>query len=461
MGMFHGMFYNAFPIPGDRSFEERFQAMTSSVIEQIRRNGVVGAGGAGFPTHVKLQAPAEVFLVNAAECEPLLHKDKELMKRFPDEMIRGLQMAMAEVGAKEGVIGIKGKYQDVIDILEPKLPENVRIHRLGDYYPAGDEFCLVYEVTGRVIPPGGLPKDVDAVCSNVETLINIAIDRPVIRKFLSVVADVAEPVTVGVPIGTPMRDVLTLAGGANSPEFGILEGGAMMGKLVEDPEKPVTKTTGGMIVLPDDHELLRIYRRDYRGINSIGRAACDQCSFCTEMCPRYLLGHPIEPHKAMRGLGFIQDRVPNLVGTYFCCECNLCTIWACPESLDPKNVCVQSKVEMRKEGIKWEGSPPAMEVHPVREGRQIPVKRLTARLGLSQYRNVGPLIEETVQPAYVILPLKQHVGAPAEPLVRQGERVEEGQVIAAPPDGALGAVIHASIAGTVREVTDSIIIDAG
>lgn len=434
--------------------------MASSVIDSVRRNGVVGAGGAGFPTYVKLQTPAEVFLVNAAECEPLLHKDKEILKRYPDEVIRGLQMGMAEVGAKEGVIGIKAKYEEVIELLEPRLPENIRIYRLGDYYPAGDEFCLVYEVTGRVIPPGGLPKDVDAVCSNVETLLNIAVDRPVTRKFLSVVADVAEPVTVEVPVGTPMGDVLQLAGGALSTDFAILEGGVMMGKLIEDMETPVTKTTGGMIVLPDDHPLLVRYRRNMNEVNKIGRAACDQCVFCTEMCPRYLLGHPIEPHKAMRGLGFVQDKFPHIIGTHFCCECNLCSMFACPESLDPKNVCVEFKQELRQAGEKWEGSPPASEVHPVREGRQIPVRRLITRLGLSQFRNVGPLIDETVQPAYVKLPLKQHLGAPAEPKVRPGDRVKEGDLIAEPPEGALGACIHASISGTVREVNSAVIIDA-
>jgi Na+-translocating ferredoxin:NAD+ oxidoreductase RnfC subunit len=435
--------------------------MSSSVTDSVRRNGVVGAGGAGFPTHVKLQAPVGVFLVNAAECEPLLHKDKEVLKRYPDEIIRGLRMGMGEVGAKEGVIGIKAKYEDVIELLRSRLPENIRIHELGDYYPAGDEFCLVYEVTGRVIPPGGLPKDVDAVCSNVETLLNVALDRPVTRKFLSVVADVAEPVTVEVPIGTPMKDVLPLAGGPLSADFAILEGGAMMGKLIEDLETPVTKTTGGLIVLPDDHPLLVRYRRDMNQVNLIGRAACDQCTFCTEMCPRYLLGHPIEPHKAMRGLGFVQDKFPHIIGTHFCCECNLCSMFACPESLDPKNVCVEFKGELQQEGIKWEGSPPASEVHPVREGRQIPVKRLIARLGLSQFRNVGPLIDQTVQPAYVKLPLKQHVGAPAEPKVRPGDKVKEGDLIAEPPEGALGACIHASISGTVREVNSAVIIDAG
>jgi len=434
--------------------------MSSSVLERIRRNGVVGAGGAGFPTHVKLKAPAGVFIVNAAECEPLLHKDKEVMKRYPDEVIRGLQIGMAQVGAREGVIGIKAKYEDVIEVLESRLPENTRVLRLGDYYPAGDEFCLVYEVTGRVIPPGGLPKDVDAVCSNVETLLNIALDRPVTRKFLSIVADVERPVTAEVPVGTPMGEALALAGGPRASEFALLEGGVMMGRLVEDPETPITKTTGGLIVLPDGHPLLARYRRRMKEVNLIGRAACDQCVFCTEMCPRYLLGHPIEPHKAMRGLGFVQEKFPHVIGTYFCCECNLCSLFACPESLDPKNVCVEFKQELRETGEKWEGSPPATGVHPMREGRQIPVKRLIARLSLSRFENVGPLIEETVRPEYVRLPLKQHVGAPAEPVVRPGDRVKEGELVAEPRDGALGARIHASITGTVRQVTDAITIDA-
>ncbi len=114
---------------------------------------------------------------------------------------------MEIVGAREGVIGIKEKYHDIIATLESKAPEGVRIVPLPDVYPAGDEFILVHMVTGRVIPPGGLPKDVDAVVANVETLMNIGLDQPVTHKYLTVAGAVARPVTVRAPIGISIGEV--------------------------------------------------------------------------------------------------------------------------------------------------------------------------------------------------------------------------------------------------------------
>ena len=433
--------------------------MDPTAIDRIRRNGVVGAGGAGFPSHVKFQSSAEIFIVNAAECEPLLHKDKELLKAHSDEILAGMRLAMELVGAKEGVIGIKEKYGEVIALLERRISDGIRLHLLPDIYPAGDEFVLVHLVTGRVIPPGGLPIHVGVLVNNVETLLNIALDRPVTRKYLTVAGHVAAPATVCVPVGTPMREAIELAGGARSSPWAILEGGVMMGRLVQDPDTPVTKTTGGLVVLPDDHPLLVRYRRDWNTINRIGKAACDQCTFCTELCPRYLLGHPIQPHKAMRGLGFMEDRIPQIVGTAFCCECNLCSMIACPENLDPKNVCAQFKQETRLENIHWEGE--AREPHPIIDDRRVPLSRLFTKLDLNRFENVGPLISETVEPRSVRLPVKQHVGAPGEARVKVGDRVVEGDVVAEPPSDALGVPVHASISGRVTEVGDSIVIEVG
>ena len=153
-----------------------------SALARIEEHGVVGAGGAGFPTATKLRTQVDLIIVNGAECEPLLHKDKELLKHQAEPLLRGLKTAMDLVGAHEGVIGIKNKYQDVMVELEPQLPSGVRLRALSDTYPAGDEFILVHDVTGRVIPPGGLPRDVGAAVANVETLVNIGLDRPVTEK---------------------------------------------------------------------------------------------------------------------------------------------------------------------------------------------------------------------------------------------------------------------------------------
>ncbi len=438
--------------------------MTSVSVEQVRSAGVVGAGGAGFPTHVKLAGKADTVLLNAAECEPLFHKDKEVLREFAGPVLAGLADAMRLVGAGRGVVGIKEKYGEVIEVLRPLLPGGIEICPLRDCYPAGDEFILVYDVLGRVIPPGGIPPHVDAAVINVETALNVALagERPVTEKFLSVAGAVTNPCTLRVPVGVTLRACVAAAGGATVPDPHYMVGGVMMGRLEDDHDALVDKTTGGLVVLPGDHVVIRRRRQTFPQIERIGRSACDQCSFCTELCPRYLLGHPIEPHKAMRSLMFNLVGHANVQGTSFCCECNLCSMFACPEDLDPKNVCAENKRRIAADGNRWTDPPfnpdrPGMHM----DGRKLPMRKLMLRLGLERYNNIGPLVPELLRADRVGVRLKQHAGPPCEATVAPGERVEAGQEVGRPPvvDGrpALGAPVHASIPGTVTAVRNGVV----
>ncbi|NLX14590.1 MAG: hypothetical protein GXY44_13185 [Phycisphaerales bacterium] len=434
--------------------------MPAVSVDSVASCGVVGAGGGGFPTHVKLKAKAEVILLNAAECEPLLHKDKEMLRCYPEQVIAGLDQARQLVGAEEAVIGIKYKYRDVIDLLAAKLPPRMRIAELSDSYPAGDEFVLVYDVTGRIIPPGKIPLAVGCVVINVETAYNIARAVPVTEKFLTVAGAVAEPLTLRVPVGITFSEAVSMAGGATVADPAILVGGVMMGRLASGLDEPVTKTTGGLIVLDREHQLIQRYSRTWQSIARIGASACDQCSFCTEFCPRYLLGHPIEPHKAMRSLGFNMVGEANTIGTLFCCECNLCTMMACPEDLDPKNVCTQNKRRLMGEGRKLEIDPVESRPQLHFGNRRVPIGRLIRKLGLAEFENKGPMRETNYQPRRVVLPLKQHAGAPAQAVVKAGDTVKIGDVVGRPAEGKLGATIHASIAGRISVVGEAIVIEA-
>jgi cobalamin reductase len=438
------------------NFDSPGTALSTDRVDEL---GIVGAGGGGFPAAVKLKTRVSTVIANAAECEPLLHKDKELLLHHSEPFLRGLRLVMELVGASEGIIGIKEKYHEIIDAMQRLVPAGVRVVPLPDVYPAGDEFILVHMVTGRVIPPGGLPKDVDTVVANVETLMNIGFDRPVTHKYLTVAGAVQTPVTLRVPVGITIGEVIDAAGGSTVTDFGVLLGGVMMAKPAAGLDIPVTKTTGGIIVLPATHSLIRRHNAPWIHVERIGRSACDQCRFCTEFCPRFLLGHPIEPHRAMQSLGF-QTGADAMVSTLYCCECNLCTMYACPEDLDPKNVCVQWKPMARERGLTFKGSPESITPHPMAEFRRVPMRRLIARLGLGEFNNTGPLVEHAFAPRSVKLPLKQHAGAPAVPVVKCGDRVRVGDLLAAPEAGKLGARIHASIDGVVTVGKDAITIEA-
>jgi Na+-translocating ferredoxin:NAD+ oxidoreductase RnfC subunit len=272
---------------------------------------------------------------------------------------------------------------------------------------------------------------------------------------------VADPVTTSVPVGTSFREVIALAGGAATPDPAILVGGAMMGRLTRDPDEPVTKTTGGLIVLPGDHPLVTRLERPEAARHQIGKSACDQCSYCTELCPRFLLGYAIEPHKVMRSLLFsFTDQGFWSQWGMLCCECGLCTLYACPEDLYPREACQRSKRELR--GREFPKPSPGLEgrAHPMYEFRRVPIPSLIQRLGLSDYDRPAPYRDPGAPPGRIRLPLRQGAGAPSEPVVRVGDRVREGDLVAEIPEGKLGARIHAGIPGVVRQVAPEVVIES-
>ena len=148
------------------------------IIAAVKAAGVVGAGGAGFPTHVKINASVDTILVNGAECEPLLRAHQQLMASESQAMLLGLRAVMVATGAQKAYVGLKHKYGPAIESLTKTLADmnekNVELAYLPDIYPAGDEQVLVREITGRIVPEGGIPLQVGVVVANVETLINVA-----------------------------------------------------------------------------------------------------------------------------------------------------------------------------------------------------------------------------------------------------------------------------------------------
>lgn len=433
-----------------------------NLAELVQQAGVVGAGGGGFPTHVKLAAKADTVIANGAECEPLLHKDAAVMEHRAAAIVHGMELAMAAVGANRGVIGVKAKKKRAVAALERACGNGkVAVQLLGDYYPAGDEYDLVYTVTGRLIPPAGIPLQVGAVVANVETLANVAAaaeGRPVTMKTVTIAGAVASPATVTVPIGTPFRDCLAAAGGLTTAEPVLCIGGLMMGQTSENLDAPVTKTTTGVVILPRSHHLMIRKLRAATAQAKIGKSACDQCRYCTEYCPRFLLGYQVEPHQVMRTLAFTGtgQEVFNEFAA-LCCACGLCTLYACPEELYPKEACDDAKAALRRGGKKWAG-PAALNPHPLRDGRRVPIKALARRLRVDSYEVEAPLTEAAVAPTRLFLPLKQSAGAACAPTVAVGQQVAAGQVIGEPPAGALGARLHAPVAAAVTEVTPEQIV---
>lgn len=432
----------------------------NDIVSKVKMAGVVGAGGAGFPTHIKLEAKADIYVVNGAECEPMLKTDQQLAAKYPELLVKGLTQAMTATGAREGIIALKAKYKAAIQALQPLLPPQIRIEILRDIYPAGDEVITIWLTTGRRVPPGGIPLHIGVVVNNVQTLVNVAKainGEPVITRTLTVTGAVKSPLTVTVPIGTALAEVLALAGGATCEQAAYIDGGPMMGKLVSDLTAPVTKITGGLIVLPADHSLIKSKLQSAQSVLRIAKTVCEQCCYCTELCPRHIIGHELSPHLIVRAVNHNCVGNPQILRSALTCsQCGVCEAYSCPVGISPMQVNIALKEEFRSHNIKYQGQ--LGLVDPMAEYRLIPSSRLVSRLNLKAwYPPEAPLKAEEYLPECVTIPLRQHVGVPAVPVVKEGDTVDVGQLIAEIPDGGLGAPVHASIAGTVQKISQQAI----
>ena len=456
-----------------------------NLIEMVKAAGVVGAGGAGFPTHVKLNTKVEYFIVNAAECEPLIETDKYLCRTFADRIVKTIPVIAESLGASRKVIALKGAYEKEIAALREAIKNSgsdVEIFEMGYFYPAGDEQVVVYEVTGKVVPPAGIPLDVGAIVDNVATIIAVAdavSGIPFTEKYLTVTGEVREPSVLKVPVGTSFAQCIEMAGGTTSDKVMVVSGGPMMGAPMSweaAMNASVTKTTSGILVLPEDGAIDRRRKTQLNHMLNRAKSACIQCTFCTQLCPRHMLGHPLQPHRIMRKMAMNMPHQDNHEMTKdhwslrelredkdirqaaICSECGVCEVYACPMGLQPRVVNSLIKGELAQAGIRYSREGDTWEADANRPYRKVPTKRIAARAGVGAYYHIDGHTYKEETASKVVLPLKMNIGVPAEPVISDGAHVEKGQLIAACPEGKLGANLHASISGTAHLTGNAITI---
>ncbi len=430
--------------------------------------GIVGAGGAGFPTHKKLSDAVDTIVVNAAECEPLMMVDHHILEKHLAALVDTLNVLIEAVNAKEAIIGIKGKNMHLLD---PKIVMNlkdskIRIKEIPDIYPAGDEVVLTYETTGKIIPEGSIPVMVGVMVINVETIYNIHLaltkKQNVVDKYITIGGDTKEDITVKAPVGMKISEVLSAAGCGDLSGKAVINGGPMMGKLVDLENDVVTKTTKGLLIFPKTQQVIQ--RRLQNADITLKRAsaACCQCHMCSDVCPRHLLGYSIEVHKTVRAAasGNVRDTEAFLQNA-LCCGCGVCTVMGCQQMLNPQAIATAVKGALAKNGLRRQNNKAPETVRPERSMRLVSSARLIDRLGLRKY--VKSHVERrdvAFDPSEVYIPFSQHVGKPAEAVVKAGDRVKVGQPVAVTSAEALGTTMHASISGTVKAVTDRFVIIA-
>lgn len=430
----------------------------------MKEAGIVGAGGAGFPSFAKLAEGADTLVINGAECEPLLYTDFTILGRELSLIVYGATKIVQTLNARRAVLCIKRHRAKELNLTDgEKLADKITVKTLPEVYPMGDEVSLIYQATGKVVKPGALPITAGVIVYNVETVYNIAraikFGDKVTYKWLTISGNVKKPAVVRVPVGTPVRDLFRKLGITVSEEDCLVDGGPAMGKITDLARASVTKTTKSLLVLPESTPAIQYKKLDVS--KSIVRAetACCQCTHCTEMCPRALLGYPLEPHKLVRTAKSAAEVSPELViSATLCCGCGICESIACCQGISPRAVIDGYKAILAKNKLKFRSD---AEVHakPEHEYRMIPTTKLMSALGVTKYDVKPEFAGEIKDFNRVEIRLKQHIGAPSVAIVNEGDTVDAGQKIAESGEG-LSLPQYASISGKVTLIDgEKIIID--
>ncbi len=295
------------------------------LLKLIRSMGIVGMGGATFPTDVKLTVPmgkkVDALVINGVECEPYLTSDYRLMLERPDEMLEGVMAAAKILSPDRIIIGIEANKLDAAELLEQKIASNgysITVQRLQMKYPQGDEKQLLKATIGREVPSGKLPLDVGAVVCNASTAYAIyeavRFHKPLFERICTISGEsVNNPKNVIAPIGTKFSDLIAYAGGAKEDLVSLIGGGPMMGFAVADPDTPMVKGSGGVLMLPKMIEDVSF--------------PCVLCGKCVQHCPMGL-----QPNKMFRNIKYGNYQAAMDLGLMDCKECGCCA-YTCPSHL--------------------------------------------------------------------------------------------------------------------------------
>ncbi len=429
----------------------------------MRASGIIGAGGAGFPSYAKLAEGADTLLINGAECEPLLYTDFTILKRELSTVLSGIRAVLDGARIPRAVLAIKAHTAKRLSLSDGEtLDERVRVRVLPDVYPIGDEVSLIYEALGRLINPASLPITVGVIVYNVETMYNLGravrFSEPVTMKWLTVGGAVNTPSVVRVPIGTRVEELFERLGIEVGEDFAVVDGGPSMGKLINPATAVVSKTTKGLLVLPTSSQAIASKLIDEKKAVARAETACCQCTRCTDMCPRALLGYPLEPHKMVRtAMGAAVVMPQMVISATLCCGCGICESIACSQGISPRAVINNYKAVLAKNGMRFVTKRP-VEVTEEREYRMIPSEKWAATLGVARYDRVAQYLGEITDFSRLEIQLGRHIGAPSIPTVTDGALVRRGEIVAEAQDG-LSIPQHAPMDGRVTVDRRKIIID--
>jgi Na+-translocating ferredoxin:NAD+ oxidoreductase RnfC subunit len=431
----------------------------------LKDNGVVGAGGAGFPSYCKLAEGADTLLINAVECEPLLYTSYTLLQERIRDIVIGMRAVMEYAHIARGLLAVKDYRAAKLGYSDgQELAPGVFIKYIPNVYPMGDEINLIYTATGRVVPPGQLPITRGVIVFNTETIYNIGLvvqfGQPVTKTYLTISGDIPKAYCVKVPVGMKISEVLSVMGVTVPDTHVVIDGGPSMGTVVNLSTDVVKKPCSGLLILPKTIPAVRNKLRTKEDNFRRAASVCCQCNRCTDLCPRHLLGYPLEPHKMVRSTLSAAMADPELIKTAtMCCGCDICSTLACCQEISPMQIIKEYKGILAKNRMKYVADPSEQFTpSPEREARMVSAGKWKEMLGVAKYDKFPPIyVEEKLKAKEVFVPMSQHIGAPAIPVVKVGDEVKENQLIAQAAEG-LSIPHFAPISGKVTYVDAKTIV---
>ena len=419
-------------------------------------------------------------IVSALTDNPLSFAEEYLLQSEWHKIIEGLKLLVTKHQAEKGIIAVSNSNRPVIADLKRCVEDcdNIDLFFIGDFYPAADQAILIYEITGQPFS-GATPAAISgSLVYDLRTVINIyeavTEGEPVTRRLLTCTGEVALPSLVLGHLGVSFREVIELCGGATIAEYVILSGAPPRGAIITDIDTPVTRSTTTITVLPADNELVKERSQTLGAQIKKCKSVCNQCSFCTELCPVYLLGGKLYPHLIMRQIAYgLAEPEEVILGALLCSECGICAVFACPHKLSPRAVNKEIK-----ERLKQEAQPESLlsgqtnghisghiaddhindhinglisgqlQPHSNRDYRKVPFERLADLFSIGPYTEPPKMELLETSPDQVELLFQEMPAADVLPRVKPGEEIAAGSLVAE-SKMSTGAGLHTSISGKV------------
>lgn len=424
----------------------------------------------------QINESCRTVIVSALKDNPLSFAEEYLLQREWHKIIDGLKFLMGNHHAEKGIIAVSKSDRPVTADLKRSIDDcdNIDLFFVDNFYPAADQAILIYEVTGQPFS-GATPAALSgSLVYDLRTVINIyeAVTEktPVTRRLLTCTGEVAIPSLVLGHIGVSFREVIELCGGAVIDEYVILSGAPARGAIITDIDTPVTGSTTTITVLPADNELVKERSQTLGEQIKKCKSVCNQCSFCTELCPVYLLGGKLYPHLIMRQIAYgLSEPEEVILGALLCSECGICEVFSCPHKLSPRAVNKEIKERLKQEAeaesllssqidgqingqISGEHTNDLisgqLQPRSSRDYRKVDFKRLADLFSVGPYAEPPKMELLETSPGQVELLFKEMSASGVLTRVKTGEEIAEGSLVAE-TEMSTGAGLHASISGKV------------